>query len=152
MTWLATTASASSSLEDVYGIVPNVYEHYRTLEDAIWVAPGADPVLFEVVRLRIATLIGATLECERRTPAAISAGLTEAKVADLARWPNSPLYNARERMVLAFAESYVVDAHSVTDELCERLNEQFSPVELSGLTFAIAIFDAMARFRIALDA
>ena len=53
----------------------------------------------------------------------------------------------RERVVLAFTEQYVLDAHGVTDELCAELNVHLSPPELAALTTAIATFEALARSR-----
>ncbi len=53
----------------------------------------------------------------------------------------------RERVVLAFAEQYVLDAHGVTDELCAELNAHLSAPELAALTTAIATFEALARSR-----
>ena len=53
----------------------------------------------------------------------------------------------RERVVLAFTEQYVLDAHGVTDELCTDLNAHLSPPELAALTTAIATFEALARSR-----
>ena len=56
----------------------------------------------------------------------------------------------REKVVLAFTEQYVLDAHGVTDELCAELNTYLSPPELAALTTAIATFEALARSRAAL--
>ena len=151
MTWLREKVAGDSSLDEVYGLTPKVQEHFRELERDVW-GSGVDPALLELARLRIATLVGCGPELAHRTPAARRAGLAEDKIAELAQWPTSPRFTARERMVLAFCESYVIDAHSVTDALCARLNEQYSPRELSALTVAVAMFDAMARFRTALDA
>ncbi len=53
----------------------------------------------------------------------------------------------RERVVLAFTEQYVLDAHGVTDELCAELNAHLSPLELAAITTAIATFEALARSR-----
>ncbi|MDE0604338.1 MAG: hypothetical protein OXI18_08050 [bacterium] len=53
----------------------------------------------------------------------------------------------RERVVLAFTEQYVLDAHGVTDELCAELNAHLSAPELAALTTAIATFEALARSR-----
>ena len=55
--------------------------------------------------------------------------------------------NDRERVVLAFTEQYVLDAHGVTDELCAELNAHLSAPELAALTTAIATFEALARSR-----
>lgn len=151
MTWLTATASGDTTLDRVYGLTPKVYDHFRELERAIWTT-ATDSALLELARLRIATLVACPSELARRTPAALEAGLTEDKIVELPQWPTSPRFTARERLVLAFCESYVVDAHSVTDELCRRLNEQFAPQELSAITVAVAVFDAMSRFCTALDA
>jgi len=53
----------------------------------------------------------------------------------------------RQRVVLAFTEQYVLDAHGVTDELCAELNAHLSEPELAALTTAIATFEALARSR-----
>ena len=60
------------------------------------------------------------------------------------------LADDREKVVLAFTEQYVLDAHGVTDELCAELNAHLSPPELAALTTAIATFEALARSRTAL--
>lgn len=57
----------------------------------------------------------------------------------------------RERVVLAFTEQYVLDAHGVTDELCAELNTHLSPPELAALTTAIATFEALVRSRTVLN-
>ena len=64
--------------------------------------------------------------------------------------PRGPL-ERREKVVLAFTEQYVLDAHGVTDELCAELSAFLSPPELAALTTAIAIFEALARSRAALS-
>lgn len=151
MTWLDVPTS-TPALDDLLALSAPMASRFAELERDIWASPAVDPALLELIRLRIAKLLGCAPALAERTPEALAAGLTEDKVADLANWPSSPLYTARERMVLAFVESYVIDAHSVTDELCERLNEQWAPTQLAALTFAIGIFDAKARMRCALGA
>jgi len=63
----------------------------------------------------------------------------------------APPQNNRERVALAFAEQYVLDAHGVTDDLCRELNTHFSPPELAALTTGIATFEALARTRVMLQ-
>ncbi len=151
MTWLAETVPADDRVGTVFGLSPTVYARYRDLVRAIWEPGLVSPVLLELCRLRIAQLVGATRELEARTPAATEAGLDDAKIAELRQWPTSPRYDATERACLAFAESYVIDAHSVTDEQCAELNRHLSPPELAARTTGIAAFDAMSRFQVALD-
>lgn len=59
----------------------------------------------------------------------------------------APPQDDREKIVLAFTEQYVLDAHGVTDELCAELNTHLSAPELAALTTAIATFEALARSR-----
>jgi alkylhydroperoxidase family enzyme len=77
---------------------------------------ATDPVVLELCRLRMATLLDAPVEVARRTERACAAGLDEAKIADLPAWPSSPSFDARERACLALAEQFVIDANTVTDE------------------------------------
>lgn len=151
MTWIDAPAG-TTTFDDLLALSPVMAQRFAELERQIWRAPALDPALAELVRLRVAKLVGCAPALVERTPEARAAGQTEAKVNALAAWPTSPLFTARERAVLAFAECYVMDAHAVTDELCERLNEQFTPAELAALTFAVAVFDAKARMRTALGA
>ena len=88
---------------------------------------GLDPELLELCAARIQLMIG-----------------------DEATTSIRPPRDGRERVVLAFAEQYVLDAHGVTDELCAELNTHLSPPELAALTTAIATFEALARSRAAL--
>ena len=81
---------------------------------------------------------------------AAAAGLDDEKVAQLSQWPSSPLFSAAERAALGFAEIYVIDPGAVTDAQCASVTEHFTPSEVAVLTTAIAVFDAMARFQVAL--
>ena len=151
MSWLAESADGVTTLDRAYGLTPTVYAHFQELQRGVWNS-AIDRALLEVMRLRMAKLIGCARELDHRSPEAIAAGLTEEKIAALAQWPTSPHYSAAERAVLSFCESYVIDAHSVTEEMCRVAEHLVSPEELSALTIAAAVFDAMARFRTALDA
>ncbi len=151
MTWLAETAPGDDALDRVYGLAPQIYAQYRELATQLWTGEAVSPVLLELCRLRIAQLVGCERDLAIRTPAATSAGLTEDKIAALRQWPTSPQYEPVERACLSFAECYVIDAHSVSDEQCAKLNQFLTAAELAALTTAIAVFDAMARFQVALD-
>jgi alkylhydroperoxidase family enzyme len=150
MTWLSEQADGDDPLGRVFGLSPVVYEQYRELVDHVWQPGLISPVLLELCRLRMAQLIGCDFELAHRTPQAAAAGLSDEKVAALRQWPTSPLFDAGERACLSFAESYVIDAHSVTDEQCAELQRHLTPSEVAVLTTALAVFDATARFEVAL--
>jgi alkylhydroperoxidase family enzyme len=93
---------------------PDAFAALADLVAAAW--DETDPVLLELCRLRMATLLGATAEPGRRTARARAAGLDEAKVVELPAWPTSPRFTDRERACLSLAEQFVVDANGVTDD------------------------------------
>ena len=130
------------------GLSPTVGDELRRLLDEIW-ACGVSPRVLELCRLRMAQLVGADAELARRHPAAAGA-VDEDDVAALPAWPTSARFDEGERAAIAFAEKYVIDAHSVTDGDCERLNEHYTPVQLAGLTTGLAAFDALARVEVGL--
>jgi alkylhydroperoxidase family enzyme len=150
MTWLQQTAEGDTPLDTVYGLVPGAYDRYRELAAHLWQPGLIDPVVLEVCRLRVAQIVRCDRELALRTPQATAAGLDDEKVAQLSQWPSSPLFSAAERAALGFAEIYVIDPGAVTDAQCASVTEHFTSSEVAVLTTAIAVFDAMARFQVAL--
>jgi hypothetical protein len=104
-----------------------------------------DPVLLELCRLRMATLLGATESLRQRSAAASQAGLTEERIAQLASWPTSPLFSERERACLAFAEMFLFDPGSVDDELVGAVVEHLPGDGCYALTNALWVIEGRLR-------
>ena len=121
------------------------------LDDALW-AGSFDPALMELVRIRTAQILGVPSEIERRTPAAVAAGLDETVVTELPRWPTSPRFDERTRAAIGWGEQWIIDVKGISDDDAARLQELFTPRELSGLTMAISVFEMVIRTRAALEA
>ena len=151
MTWLSKTAESDEPLGTAYGLLPDTYARHRELVAHIWQPGLIDPVVLELCRLRVAQLVRCQRELDVRTPEARAAGLDEAKVAKLSQWPTASEFTEPERAALGFAEMYVIDCGSVTDAMCAAVTEQFTPAEVAVLTTAVAVFDATARFQVALS-
>src|SRR6266404_5951362 len=77
------------------------------LNERVWHV--SDPVLLELVRLRVARLIGNPAALRVRYPDADGDTGSEAKILALPDYPRSPLFSAAERDTLAFAEQFVID-------------------------------------------
>jgi alkylhydroperoxidase family enzyme len=137
-------------MEQAFALSPNVYERFVDMYRQVWQAPSADPALLELVRLRVAQLLRAEPELRIRHRPALDAGLTEEKVSALPQWPTSPLFDDTERAVLAFTEMFVIDAHAVADDQCAAVDRRLSNTEAATFTMALAVFEAMTRFRLAL--
>jgi alkylhydroperoxidase family enzyme len=137
-TWLAVEEGT-----DLWDLLPDAFGHLRVLYAGLWDA-GMDPVTLELCRVRIATLVGGAVDLMAPDPRAdLDASLVEA----LPSWPTSPMFSDAQRAALGFAEQYTLDAHGVTDEQAADLHRFFSPTQLTTLTMAIAVFDALARMR-----
>jgi alkylhydroperoxidase family enzyme len=150
MTWLAKQAEGDTPLDNVYGLLPEAYARHQALVDHIWKPGLVDPVVLELCRLRVAQIVRSPRDLAARTPAATAAGLSEDKIGRLAQWPTADDYTAAERAALCFAEMYVIDPSSVTDAMTEDVKANFTPSEVATLTTGIAVFDALARFQVAL--
>jgi len=131
------------------GLEPQVFEHLAVLEEQLW-ADAIEAPLLELVRLRIAQILDAPVEFERRSPAAVAAGLDEAMVDDLSNWPTSTKFDERQRAVLSWAEQWVIDPEQLTDEDATRLRASLTDKDCAALSTALAVFESLTRTRVAL--
>ncbi|MEO8695852.1 MAG: hypothetical protein ABI658_20195 [Acidimicrobiales bacterium] len=131
---------------ELAALSPDSVEQYVALHQAI--DDSVDPVIVEVCRLRIAGLIGAPALASLRRPKATDAGLAEAKIAALARWPESPLFSAAERACLALAEQFCMGAFTVTDADVAAVLEHLSADECYALVNGIWVMEALARMTV----
>jgi alkylhydroperoxidase family enzyme len=119
---------------------------FGALADVLTAAWDAtDPVLLELCRLRMATLLAYPAEQVRRTERARNAGLDEAKVAELPSWPTSPRIDARERACLALAEQFVIDANGVTDEQVAEVTAHLGPGGCYAFVQALSVVETFQR-------
>jgi alkylhydroperoxidase family enzyme len=107
---------------------PDAALRARELEAALYHDDRLDPAIVALVRDRVAHILGLP-------------GAGGGRPA-----PRSP----REDAALAFAEQYVMDPSGITDSQADGLNGLFSEPELTALTFAVAVYDAMGRVRLVL--
>lgn len=141
--WLQVDDGDGTPLDRVFGLVPHARATFHDLDAALLDPEYGDPALVALCRLRIAQIVGAAPEPQ-------SAHLSDEKVAALRSWPTSPLFSETDRAALNFAEKYVMDASSVDDADCAALRAHLSDPEVTTLVIAVAMADAMARFRVAL--
>lgn len=105
--------------------------------------------LIELVWLRISQINGCAFCLEMHAKALRADGESAARLDSLAGWRVSELFSERERAALAWAESLThVDKTHAPDEDYTPLEVHFSDVEISDLTFAIALMSAFNRLAI----
>src|SRR6478672_8362016 len=150
MTWLPETAPGATPLDRCFGLRPAAYDRFRELYGGLWDPAVLEPRILELCRLRIATMLGSDAERAIRFSDGVDAGVAETDVAELPRWPTSPSFTGSERACIGFAEQYVMDPHELTDEHFVALHEHLDAPAIATLTLAVAMFDALTRFRLAL--
>jgi len=105
--------------------------------------------LIELVYLRISQINGCAFCLEMHTASLREGGMQAAKLDGLAGWRVSAHYDERERAALAWTEALVEVAHThAPDADFDPLKAHFSDVEISDLTFAIALMSAFNRMAI----
>lgn len=136
--------------DEVIATVLADHSDVRSSLAAVWEQAWhvVDPVLLELCRLRMAMLLGCSVEREARTPAAVAAGLDDACVEDLARWPTSPRFGARERACLALAEQFVIDVAGLDDATVAAGRDQLGEQGLVDLVNALLVVEQRQRLRL----
>jgi alkylhydroperoxidase family enzyme len=103
----------------LYALRPDAARRLDRINERIWTS--WDPTLLEIVRLRVAWLIGNTVGEQARSTLARRSGLSEDKISELAAYPHSPRFSAFEREALAFAEQFAMDVGGTTSEALDAL-------------------------------
>jgi hypothetical protein len=128
VSWLREEVSGETALDRVFGVRPGPYARFGELYDELWNG-GVDGGTLDACRARIEALV----RCEA-DPTAAGSGLDPAR-----------------RAAVDYAEQYALDPHGLRDDDFVRLHDHYDDAQLATLTLAVAIFDARARFSVALE-
>lgn len=74
----------------------------------------------------------------------------EAKLQAAARWRDSSLFSAEERLALDYAECMTITGQHVDDALFAQLRARFSEAQIVELTAAVALENFRSKFNPAL--
>jgi AhpD family alkylhydroperoxidase len=113
------------------------------LNERVWQV--SDPALLELVRVRVAQLIGNRAALRVRWPCADA--VPESKILALPDYPGSPLFSAAERDVLAFTEQFLMDVGGTTPAARAGLIELFAADDAKALVTAIYVVEFTQRLQ-----
>jgi len=143
MSRVTSLAEGPTELDRVWGKRPEYYAVFMSdYADSI---ERVDPVLLELCRIRVAQLVESTFDLSLRYAPARAAGLGEDKLDAVADYPDSPQFTDRERAVLEFAEQFVIQSSSISDDDVTRVQAHLTPEEFIYLTKALGVLDQFAR-------
>ncbi len=110
---------------------------------------GLEPVLLELVRLRVSQINGCAYCIDIHAKKARAAGETEQRLYALSAWHETPFFTARERAALAWAEALTcIAATHAPDDVYEAARAEFGEKELVDLTLAIVAVNGFNRLAI----
>ena len=104
----------------------------------------------ELAILRIAVLNRADYEFAQHVPFAENAGVSAAQIEAVQNDPASPLFDARDRAVLAYAATMTRDI-DVPDALFAEIRALFDERDIVELTVTVAGYNLVSRFLVALQ-
>jgi alkylhydroperoxidase family enzyme len=100
----------------------------------------ATPRLFiELAIVRAAQLAQGVYELKQHKPMLLAQGFSQAKYDALEKWRGSPLFDDKERAVLAFSDE-MGDRGNVSDATFAGLGRFFTPQQIMELTFAFGTY------------
>ncbi len=129
---------------------PSIYKGLLATKKALAASSLGLP-LIELVNLRISQINGCSFCLEMHAKALRDGGTPAAKLDSLAGWRISGHFSEAERAALAWAESLTDIAHThAPDDVFEPLKAHFTDVQISDLTYAVALMNAFNRLAVSM--
>ncbi len=129
---------------------PTIYKGLLATKKALAASSLGLP-LIELVNLRISQINGCSFCLEMHAKALRDGGTPAAKLDSLAGWRISAHFSDAERAALAWAESLTDIAHThAPDDVFEPLKAYFTDVQISDLTYAVALMNAFNRLAVSM--
>lgn len=140
-------AQGETDLDQVWGLRPDFYREF--MADHSRSIARVDPVIVELCRLRLAQMFQCSFSSALRYWPAAKAGLNEAKIADLPRYYNSPLFTPQERVCIEFAEMFALGAANIGDDDVKKLESAIGAEPMIYLLKALSVMDQLQRTMVA---
>ena len=127
---------------DYTALAPSAFQNLLQLSTGLHKGPlGAK--LVEWVSLRVSQINGCVFCLDMHSTLLRKAGESQRKLDTLPAWRESPLFDARERAALAWAETLnAVGTTPLPEDALEQAREHFNEREMAELTFAVAAIRA----------
>ncbi|WP_027553582.1 carboxymuconolactone decarboxylase family protein [Bradyrhizobium sp. Cp5.3] len=136
---------ARSEYEDFKRLAPDAYDLVLALGQLAAKA-GLDKQLLELVKLRASQINGCAFCVQHHVLLSERIGVSADKLHLVAVWREAPIFSARERAALAWAEALTLLPNGVSEEIYAEAAREFSETELTYLTSAVASINVWNRF------
>lgn len=133
----------------LYRLQPALADAMRALGRAAAEA-GLDPALIELLDLRVSQINGCAYCLQYHSNEMAKLGVPAAKQAQVAAWRESPIFDARERVALEYAEAVTeLPDGGVPDALHAAAEAEFGQAGLAALMAALVAINGWNRIAIA---
>ncbi|SHN61492.1 carboxymuconolactone decarboxylase family protein [Erythrobacter sanguineus] len=114
------------------------FAYYRSPERKL------DPVLRELGQTWAGWATGSQFVFSQHCKSLRGLGVSEAKIAAIPTWQTASVYDARERLVLAYADRLACHGGRVPDALFAEVKAEFSDEEIFELTYITCLYQMHA--------
>lgn len=149
MSRIENLAPGTTGLDQSWGHRPRFYEAF--MEDHAASIARVDPILLELARLRMASVMECDFMLALRYQPAIDAGLVEEKIRQLTHYADSPLFSDIERACIEFAELFAIQSSAIGDAEVSRLQGIMGTEPMIYFIKALSVMDQLQRSCVAFD-
>jgi AhpD family alkylhydroperoxidase len=126
---------------------PESFQAIWALEQFVAQKSGIEERLRLLVQIRASQINGCAFCVDMHVKEARRAGMGDQWIALISAWRESPVYNEKERAVLAWTDALTnISANGAPDSDFETLRAHFSDEEITKLTLAIGTINIWNRF------
>ncbi|OCP05075.1 MULTISPECIES: carboxymuconolactone decarboxylase family protein [unclassified Ensifer] len=130
---------------------PDAYKAAAAFDSYIIKESGLEPRLIHLIKLRASQINGCAYCIDMHVKEARHTGMSEQWIHLICAWRESPIYDARERAVLAWTEALTNLAQTgAPDADFEPLREHFDEAEITKITMAIGVINVWNRVAVGL--
>lgn len=135
---------------NILKLEPEAYKAMGALEKYL-ASSGIDPGLAELVRLRASQINGCAFCIELHSSGGLKQGVDQKKLFAVGAWWESPLFNEKERAILAATDEITqISETGLTDETYQELQAHFSQNEIAQITMLIGTINIWNRMAISM--
>ena len=133
---------------DLTKISPNGYQAMLGVHSYVQNS-GLGLGLLELIKMRVSQINGCAFCIAMHVPLARKHGVSDDQLNLLVAWREAPIYSAKERAALAWAEALTwLSGGDVSDAVYSEICQHFSEKEVADLSFAVAEINAWNRLMI----
>ncbi len=144
VSWIESKEGATP-MEAVLALRPELLDLYKSFYGKLWDDGLLSPSILELCRLRIAMMHECASEMALRHT---GSGVSDEKIAELASWESSTLFDPLEKACLRLAEKMPWQHHEIEDSEVAAVTASLGEPGTVALMVALALFDASARLRV----